>query len=81
MEEYRRGLIGQRAVHIDRKTVVAVHQSPLLDLTQRIEHLLGAAHRKDGMTTLPFRSSVRWSTAASSFTVSTGPLISCSRLP
>ena len=35
LEEYRRGLIGQRAVHIDRKTVVTVHQSPLLDLTQR----------------------------------------------
>ena len=40
------GLHGQRAVHIDLEAVVALQATLCLDLPQKIQHLLGAAHRK-----------------------------------
>ena len=42
------GLAGQRAVHVDREVSVAGHAALGLDLPQKIQQFLGAAHRKAG---------------------------------
>ena len=42
------GLQCQRAIHIYRKVGVRFHQPPRLDLTDVIQQLLGAPHRKGG---------------------------------
>ena len=42
------GLGGQRAVNVDRKIAVSLDKAFFLDLTQKIQHFLRAAHRKAG---------------------------------
>ena len=39
-------LDGQRAVHIDRESVMSGDKPLFLDLTDKVEDLLGSAHRK-----------------------------------
>ena len=39
---------GQRTVDIDREIAVPFDQAPVFDLPDKIQHLLGAAHRKAG---------------------------------
>ena len=48
LQENARCLIGQRTVHINRESVVPVHPALLLDLPDKIQHFLRAAHSKGG---------------------------------
>ena len=53
LEEHRRRLDGEGAVHIDREVRVSVYKAALLDLAYEVQDLLRAAYGKGGDNEVP----------------------------